>query len=487
MGDLNGVFWSTLNRYYSLKEDDDNKDNPKCVICHRKGSSVFSIEAEENRKLIATCENKHPCSIEIIIPPFRLLTKELNEQTKKIDALQNKIIEIKNDLIFGFLTEQETVQTFQQLKTELNEAIVKSEQLFQLLVDLKPDEMKIKEYKRERDELIALCKSSVAEYRTTGSIQFLERAINIHKDIMVKNAEIMKSSYIQNNVEEEKGQYKLIQRELPIDSIEIIDGELVKNADLNKYVQSDTVLRPTVLGELEHELGEEMEEEMEPVLKPDVDLESQGIKIKIVPDESTVLDTVLDEVNREIENGPKISDKVILKKYVMNFFFKKEEGRCLTNFWGCDITIDNREYSSGECCFHGEKFYRIGMLSEGKRKDDLLKYSQKFLKGNCKEKGEAVKKQGKGFILTSEELEMWKETSIDVQREICKYKYDNYEEVKAVLCESNKILVHPAMRASEEKVKNQMWEGKAVVVDGKIEVIGQNMLGNIWMELRLEC
>jgi predicted NAD-dependent protein-ADP-ribosyltransferase YbiA (DUF1768 family) len=109
------------------------------------------------------------------------------------------------------------------------------------------------------------------------------------------------------------------------------------------------------------------------------------------------------------------------------------------------------------------------------------------LNGNCKEKGEAVKKQGKGFILTPEELEMWKETSIDVQREICKYKYDNYEEVKAVLCESNKILVHPAMRASEEEVKKKMWEGKAVVVDGKIEVIGQNMLGNMWMELRLEC
>jgi hypothetical protein len=29
-----------------------------------------------------------------------------------------------------------------------------------------------------------------------------------------------------------------------------------------------------------------------------------------------------------------------------------------------------------------------------------------------------------------------------------------------------------------------LWEGKGVVCDGKIEVIGGNMLGKLWMELR---
>jgi hypothetical protein len=31
-----------------------------------------------------------------------------------------------------------------------------------------------------------------------------------------------------------------------------------------------------------------------------------------------------------------------------------------------------------------------------------------------------------------------------------------------------------------------LWEGKGIVCDGKIEVIGGNMLGNLWMELRKE-
>ena len=37
-----------------------------------------------------------------------------------------------------------------------------------------------------------------------------------------------------------------------------------------------------------------------------------------------------------------------------------------------------------------------------------------------------------------------------------------------------------------EKVKTRLWEGKGVVVDVNIEVIGKNMLGNLWMKIRDE-
>jgi hypothetical protein len=47
-----------------------------------------------------------------------------------------------------------------------------------------------------------------------------------------------------------------------------------------------------------------------------------------------------------------------------------------------------------------------------------------------------------------------------------------------------RVLIHPAMRCSEEKVRTRLWEGKGVVVDSKIVVIGRNMLGNLWMEWR---
>ena len=80
---------------------------------------------------------------------------------------------------------------------------------------------------------------------------------------------------------------------------------------------------------------------------------------------------------------------------------------------------------------------------------------------------------------------MWYGLSIGVQMEICKYKFENYEEVREELVKSRgRVLIHPAMRCSEEKVRTRLWDGKGIVVDGKIEVIGRNMLGNLWMEWR---
>jgi predicted NAD-dependent protein-ADP-ribosyltransferase YbiA (DUF1768 family) len=186
-----------------------------------------------------------------------------------------------------------------------------------------------------------------------------------------------------------------------------------------------------------------------------------------------------------------MNSKKILTEGVMNFFFKKEEGRCLSNFWECVVRIEDgeeiREYDSGESCFHGEKFVRIGKLcKDEKRRGELMEYGSRFLKGVCEKDGGVVKKMGRKFILSKEELDLWYRLSVDVQIEICNYKYENYEEVREELVKSGRrVLIHPAMRCSEEKVKSRLWEGKGVVVDdGKIEVLGRNMLGKLWMEIR---
>jgi hypothetical protein len=186
-----------------------------------------------------------------------------------------------------------------------------------------------------------------------------------------------------------------------------------------------------------------------------------------------------------------MSDKKILEKGVMNFFFKKEECRSLSNFWKCVVVIQDedseyRVYDSGESCFHGEKFITVSRFTNDEnRKKQLVDYAKKFLKTACEKDGAAVKKMGRQFTLSKEELDIWQAESMAVQMKICKYKLDNYEEVRCDLDKSRgKILIHPAMRCSEEKTRTRLWEGKGIVVDGKIEVIGKNMLGNSWMKLR---
>lgn len=190
-----------------------------------------------------------------------------------------------------------------------------------------------------------------------------------------------------------------------------------------------------------------------------------------------------------------MSDKVekkILSDNVINFFGKKEEYKSLSNFWTCDVSIIHYDryltYESGEHCFHGEKYRRIGNLSKNEdRKKQLLEYATKFMKPSPYKTANDAKKMGgkKGLLLNGEELKLWSSISVDVQREICDWKFDHYEEVRNDLIKSGtKILVHPALRCSEEKLKDRLWEGKAIVNNGKVEILGRNLLGKIWMELR---
>jgi len=180
-----------------------------------------------------------------------------------------------------------------------------------------------------------------------------------------------------------------------------------------------------------------------------------------------------------------MTEKKLLEDGVVTFFSDKKEYRSLSNFWERDVTIAETVYESGEHCFHGEKYRRIGELCEDeKRKKELLEYSSKFMKPSQYKTGTEAKKMGgkKGLLLTSTELRTWDSLSITVQKEICKYKYENYEEVRHDLKKSaGKILVHPAMRCSEEKLKTRIWEGRAVIRDEKIVILGGNMLGNIWL------
>ena len=170
---------------------------------------------------------------------------------------------------------------------------------------------------------------------------------------------------------------------------------------------------------------------------------------------------------------------------VFNFFGKKKEGRELSNFWEGRVEVDGRVYGSGEGAFHGSKYIEVSKVSEGERIRLLEEYGRKFEIGEefgSMNGGELKKKGGmKGMKLNGDEIGVWNRMSVVVQEKICRYKYENYEVVKEVLESSrNKILVHPAMRCNDEKVRSRLWEGR--VVDGVM--LGGNMLGNIWMKIR---
>jgi predicted NAD-dependent protein-ADP-ribosyltransferase YbiA (DUF1768 family) len=185
-------------------------------------------------------------------------------------------------------------------------------------------------------------------------------------------------------------------------------------------------------------------------------------------------------------------NNICIDNFIVTFFSGKKEYRSLSNFWENDIIVENEDknriYESGEHCFHGEKYIRLSELSNDEnRKNILFNYGKTFIKPSQYKTSIMAKKMGgkKGLILNSYELEKWTLISIDIQKNICKWKITNYEEVRNDLQKSkDKILVHPAMRCSLEKIENRIWEGRAKIIDNKIIIYGKNLLGNIWMEYR---
>jgi predicted NAD-dependent protein-ADP-ribosyltransferase YbiA (DUF1768 family) len=163
---------------------------------------------------------------------------------------------------------------------------------------------------------------------------------------------------------------------------------------------------------------------------------------------------------------------------MITFFSKKQEFRSLSNFWEQDVIIvdDNgnrRLCQTGEHCFHGENIFDwvdyVAMKQDEPRWKRTVQNSQK-----------------RGVMLTTSELELWNKISTTVQEEICRFKHDNFQEVRDDLAKSGEsILIHPALRCRESDLKTRIWEGKAVVnADGQLVVLGENRLGKIWMDLR---
>lgn len=174
-----------------------------------------------------------------------------------------------------------------------------------------------------------------------------------------------------------------------------------------------------------------------------------------------------------------VHDLHLLKQMdFVTFFSRKKEYQSLSNFWERPVILDDVRYYSGEVCFQAQKFIQVAEASHGGRKRDLLEWARKI---SVKTDATQARKMGRQFVLTPEELQVWNGVCVHVQTRICRYKFENEEEVRADLRKSGGlVLIHPS-RCSDEQIQGRLWEGR-LGKDGK--VLGGNVLGKIWMEFR---
>lgn len=134
-----------LEKYYKLKEKyEDKKENVvdkiiknkestlkekrrkfqrdmKCVKCGKSGGTIFS---NENNTLRAYCGNsEQPCTLDIAIKHgvYKNIRSMEEKYSKNIDELQNMIIKIKLNLLFGYASEETTLTEFNKYRDLLNE------------------------------------------------------------------------------------------------------------------------------------------------------------------------------------------------------------------------------------------------------------------------------------------------------------------------------------------------------------------------------
>jgi predicted NAD-dependent protein-ADP-ribosyltransferase YbiA (DUF1768 family) len=153
----------------------------------------------------------------------------------------------------------------------------------------------------------------------------------------------------------------------------------------------------------------------------------------------------------------------------------------LSNRWPCRVICQTREYVSGEHAFHGEKYFRLAQLSaDTGRAKQLLEQAALFVGDNNTQTLAHTGGGSASFRLTKLERAAWSEISVYVQTEICRWKAAHCREVQEDLFVSgNRILVH-----LPKGTKPGFWDG--VPVSGNIQVIGGNMLGYIWMDVRAD-
>jgi len=175
----------------------------------------------------------------------------------------------------------------------------------------------------------------------------------------------------------------------------------------------------------------------------------------------------------------------LIKQQVETFCFRKTYLQSLSNFSPHKVELDGIMYPTGEHAFQASKFLKVAQhTSDPSRKQLLIDFASKFTSNSLS--SFHAKNLGKsGLSLSTDELSIWMACAIVVQNNICQYKFLNFPSVRLDLLSSkDKTLVHSASRCDDYMASKRIWEGKPVIQNNQLVILGQNILGDIWMSYR---
>lgn len=215
------------------------KLKPKCINCNRPGGTKFIIHyvpenstedkyEEPYREYSATCGIiADPCNlnIKIQIGITELLPDILNTYQNDIKNLKNKVIDDKNKLLFGYITTEEALDSFEKIKDDISRLSGFYEFYLEEYNNIVDNDKK----KQELDEAITQSyieinniKEYIKRMNETDNIQFAKDAVNIYngtlKPLLDKIRHLKYSEYIVLH-NEENNTCNLIQNKYTIEDL----------------------------------------------------------------------------------------------------------------------------------------------------------------------------------------------------------------------------------------------------------------------------
>jgi len=211
------------------------KLKPKCINCKRPGGTRFTIhffaetdKDEAYKEYSATCGIiADPCNlnIKIQIGKTELLPDILNSLQNQITDLKNQIINDKNKLLFGFITTEEALESFDKVKEDINflssyyEVYLEN---YNAIVDNDNKKNELNEMITNSYIQINSIKECVKRMNETNNTQFAIDAINIYHNTLqplLDNIRALKYDEFMVWHDEDNNACKLIQTKHSIENL----------------------------------------------------------------------------------------------------------------------------------------------------------------------------------------------------------------------------------------------------------------------------
>lgn len=240
------------------KRAEYKKKKVKCVNCGRPVGSIFATEIKPRltkddfrRILVAKCGDKvAPCNLDIqISTPFIEMYDDIIRSTKEsVEQYKARIIKIKNDVMFGYLKEDEAIKRYtviggilaDEVKV-LETTIINRDEFtekYRKLHDLSSAE---DAFEKDVTEFSHLTK----QFKITHNDQFLKESTLLYTErILVDAKNVLNSKYAYCEIEQDPDTKvcKLTQTETPLNSNQNYTGEDVYESIL-KFVKDDTAVK----------------------------------------------------------------------------------------------------------------------------------------------------------------------------------------------------------------------------------------------------